>query len=94
MAVFTRGIIVAILGLIMLGSYISATQGWMVSPLRNPSMVRQSERERDSLNRYHGTHSSSGGHIYTSNRSYRSNARTHSSTNRSFRGGSMSGRGK
>jgi uncharacterized membrane protein YgcG len=97
MGTYTRGIIIAIFGVIILVSYLSATQGWMVTPLRNPTIYRKSQQERDSLHRAGGTtHSST--HIYRGG-SYgttgsRINSSRSTSSSRSFRGGSSGGRGK
>ncbi|MCU0444506.1 MAG: hypothetical protein MUE85_06270 [Microscillaceae bacterium] len=94
MGTYTRGIIIAIFGVIILVSYLSATQGWMAMPLRNPTIYRKSQQERDSLHRAGGT---SSAHIYRGG-SYSSGSRFNSSrsssSSRSFRGGSSGGRGK
>jgi hypothetical protein len=97
MGVFTKGLILACFGLIILGSYLSATQGWGVASLHNPAIVKKSKAERDSLHRAGGGHTSvyhrSYGSTGTGLRSNRSTSRSTSGT-RSFRGGSTGSRGK
>jgi uncharacterized membrane protein YgcG len=93
MGTYTRGIIIAIFGVIILVSYLSATQGWMVMPLRNPTIYRKSQQERDSLHRTSGsTHIYRGGSYGTTGS--RINSSRSTSSSRSFRGGSSGGRGK
>lgn len=98
MGAFTKGLILAFFGLVIFGSYMSATQGWGVSSLHNPSIVKKSKAEKDSLHRaggghhssiYHRSYGSSGSGL----RSNRSTSRSTSGT-RSFRGGSTGSRGK